>query len=391
MKKLLGFISYFLRAEKCWYWPRLSDVLIYDACNQDVLLEYLHPWRPEVLHVRGEQINVRVLITSLFRGGKKSNAYVDCFIERVHPRLIVTFIDNSLSFLKISQRHPEIKTLFIQNGLRGYYADIFETLDKMGAGQLSGLKVDYMLLLGSVIGAEYARYITGAVVPMGSIKNNLVHKTQLLQRDVIAFASQWNKDGFYMGNIFYTQEEFFGRADRPIVQCLAHYAKSKKKRLVIIPRNTKHGDLRAQEEAYFRELLGDDECIFIEPQGLYPSYQALDAAEVVVAVDSTLGYESIARGKKTAIFSIRSNLLGIQGLTYGWPSDFPVEGPFWTNYLDIDAFVRILDYLFEVDDVQWRKDVEATNFSSIMIYNPGNSILQSIFEKELGSMPVPRH
>jgi len=390
MKKLLRFISYFLRAEKCWYWPRLSDVLIYDACNQDVLLEYLHPWKPEVLHVRGEQINMLVLFASLIRGGKRSNAYVDCFIERVCPRLIVTFIDNSLSFLTISQRHPEVKTLFVQNGLRGYYADIFETLEKMDAGSCSKLTIDYMLLFGPVIGAEYARYITGNVVPMGSIKNNRVPRTQPLHRGVIAFVSQWHKDGFYMGGIFCTHEAYFGQVDRPIIQCLAHYAKNKNKRLAIIPRNTKRCDLRAQEEAYFRELLGD-ECVFLEPQGLYPSYQALDAADVVVAVDSTLGYEAIARGKKTAIFSVRGNLLGVHGWNYGWPGDFPTEGPFWTNRLDSDSFVLILDYLFEIDDIQWRKDVEATNFSSIMIYNPGNSILQSIFEKELGSVPIPEY
>jgi len=386
-KKLWRYFSYFIRAKYSWRWPRPSDVLIFDACNQDVILEYLHPWRPEVLHVRGEQINMLVFLASIFRGGRKLNSYIDCFIERARPRLIVTFIDNNLNFFAIRQRHPKVKTLLIQNGWRAYCGDILEAIEEMDAELRSKLAVDYMLFFGSALGARYTRHIAGTSFPMGSIKNNLVPRTQPLQQGLIAFASQWHKDGFYKGNIFYTQEEFFGQTDRPIIQCLGNYAEKKNKQLVIIPRNGKHDNLRAQEEDYFRRLLGK-ECVFLEPQGLYPSYQALDAADVVVAVDSTLGYESIARGKKTAIFSIRGNLLGIYGQSYGWPGDFPDEGPFWTNTPDSDTFVRILDYLFEVDDAQWLKDVAATNFPSLMIYDPGNSILNSILEKELGPAPI---
>lgn len=350
-------------------------------------MEYLQPWNPEMLHIRGEQINMRVLMASLFKNGKKSDIYRDCFIASVRPRLIVTNTDNSLFFITISQRHPEIKTLFVQNGVRSYYQDLFEILDKMNAARRSTLTVDYMLSFGSIIGAEYARYIRGAVVPIGSIKNNWVPIKQPSQRDVIAFVSQWHNDGFYMGGIFYTQEAIFGQTDRLIIQCLSHYAEENNKRLVIIPRNRKHIELLAKEKAYFCELIGD-ECEFFEPQGAYTVYHAVDTAEVVVAVDSTVGYESIARGKKTAYFSIRSRLLGIPAYTYGWPGDFPDDGPFWTNRPDPDTFVRILDHLFEIDDAQWQKDLEATNFSSLMIYNPGNTILKSILEKELGPAPI---
>lgn len=388
MQKLLKFLVYISRAQKCWRWPKQSDVLIYDACNQEVLEEYLHLWKPEVLHMRGEKVNVRVLFESLFKGGREPNAYIDCFIKRVQPRLIVTFIDNSLRFLTLHQRHPEIKTLFIQNGLRGYYCDIFELLDKMDVRHSNMLTVDYMLVFGSVIGAEYARYVTGTVVPIGSIKNNLIPKAQSLQRDVIAFASQWHKDGFYMGDIFYTQKRFFEQVERPIVKCLSSYAKNKNKRMMIIPRNNRYSHLRAQEEAYFHHLLGE-ECIFLEPQGLYSSYQALDSAEVVVTVDSSLGYESIARGNKTAFCSTRTKLFGIPGFTYGWPGDFPQEGPFWTDRPDASNINKILDYLFEVDDVQWRKDVDSTNFSSLMTYNPDNTILKSILERELRFAAFP--
>ncbi|HIB44056.1 MAG TPA: hypothetical protein EYO37_08865 [Nitrospina sp.] len=122
----------------------------------------------------------------------------------------------------------------------------------------------------------------------------------------------------------------------------------------------------------------------------YSSYQAVDSAEIVVTLESTLGYESVARCQKTAFFQIRSTLLELSERTmeYGWPGNFPKEGPFWTHKPDPEIFTRILDYLFNVSDDQWKKDVKSTNFSSLMEYDPGNTIFQSILEKELGVPPI---
>ncbi len=347
--------------------------------------------------MRGEEVNVRVLLNSLLKtfsstlkGERVADAYVDCFIEKVKPRLIVTFIDNNWNFSTISKRHPEVKTLFVQNGWREYYHGGFEKYDNMNPDALKKCFVDYMLSFGSVIGEEYARYLKGGVVLTGSIKNNCAPKEMLTRRGLMAFVSQYSENGLYMGKFFLSNDEYFGQFDRLIIQSLIKYAADKNKRFVIIPRNLKGSELRIREDAYFKSLTGG-EPDYLHGKGLYPSYQAVDVAEVVVALDTTLAYESIARGNKTAIFSIRSSLPGVPAHTYGWPGDFPDEGPFWTNNPNPDSFVRILDYLFEVDDVQWHKDVEDTNFSSLMAYDPGNSALKATLEKELGSPPETKN
>ncbi len=377
-------------SEKKWCWPRQSEVLIFDAVQQDVLKECLKRWSPEVLHLRGEQYNMPVLLASFFKRGSRVDAYADCFIEKVCPRLIVTLIDNNLNFYTISKRHPKIKTLFIQNGYRGYYSDVFELLDKAEQSFLRKLKVDYMLVFGSEIGKKYSRYIAGDTVLMGSIKNNMVRKEKLARSGVIAFVSQWLPGDVCMGGVFIAEEGFYGKTDRPIIQCLVRYAEENNKRVMIISRHSKDDDLRVAEKAYFKDLMGS-EPEYLECEGPCPSYQAVDLAEITVAVDSTLAHESVARGNKTAIFSIRGTLMGIPGWDYGWPGDFSDEGLFWTNNPDPNSFVRILDYLFQVDDVQWREDVRASNFSPIMEYDPGNSILKSTLEKVLGAPPASEH
>jgi surface carbohydrate biosynthesis protein len=392
INKLWRYLSFVLRAKKVWVWPRQSKVLIYDAANREILLEYLKPWNPEILHVRNEQINIRALLKSLFRKGRRVDAYIDCFVEKVNPRLLVTIVDNNATFYTISERHPNVKTIFLQNGLRGYYQDVFEYLDNLNFDAKKTFFVDHMFVFGSAIAERYSKYIRGSILPIGSIKNNFMTKEKSPETGTIAFISSWrNSKGWFLKDTFFSFEEVWEIPDNLILQCLMKYAKEKNKRVVIIPNQPKNSELFIQEKNYFRKLM-NGEPEFLLPTGTYPSYSATDSTEIVVAFDSTLGYESIARGNKTAVLAFRGTMQGvISSWDFGWPLELSKEGLFWTNKPDPKEFVRILDYLFEVTDEQWQKDVESTNFSSIMEYAPDNTILQSILDKELGPPPPSAH
>jgi surface carbohydrate biosynthesis protein len=388
IKRFWYHFCYYMRAKKIWSQPKQSEVLIYDDANSEILQEYLKPWNLETLYVRGEQIHMWILLKSFFRKERWVDAYIDCFIEKVRPRLVVTVIDNKSTFYRISERHPDIKTLFIQNGMRSYHLDVFNELDNLGSDATNTFFVDQMLVFGPTIGEHYSKYIKGNIVSIGSIKNNFMRKEKLTRRGVLAFISHWQPcKGVYIKDTFFSFEKIWKRPNHLVIQCLMRYAKEKNKRLIIIPSKLSKEGLLSQEKDYFRGIMGV-EPEFYKTSESYPSYQAVDSVELVVAIDSTLGYESIARGKKTAIFSIRGILFGDQSYNYGWPADFPDEGPFWTNKPDPDIFVRILDYLFAVTDEQWQKDLKSTNYSSIMNYDSENTILQSILEKELGAHPT---
>lgn len=378
-------MKFVIDAKKVWAWPHESDVLIYDACGIETLLEYLHPWSPEVLHVRNEFINIPVLLHCLLSRSKKTDAYTDCFIKKVNPKLIVTFIDNNSRFYTISQRHPSVKTMFIQNGVRAYY-DAFDPLEQLPIETRNLLTVDYMLSFGSNIGAEYKRYVKGNVVSVGSLKNNHVTKKHATKNNVVAYISQWHPNGIVINNVFQSHEIFFKSADQAIIKFLVSYVGRKNKQLVVIPRNFKGSLERASEEAYFRELAGKD-VVFFEPIGTYGSYQAVDKVGVVVGVDSSLIYEAIARGTKAAIFSIRSKLIGDKSRSYGWPGIYEDDGPFWTNNLDSKSFERIMDYLFKINHHQWQALLTEHAFANVMEYDPDNKTLKSLLEKELGSLP----
>ena len=125
-------------------------------------------------------------------------------------------------------------------------------------------------------------------------------------------------------------------------------------------------------------------CEFYESHNYTSSYKAIDESEVTVGIDSTLAYESPVRGNKTALFPIRTHWLQLKSWTFGWPGDFPPEGPFWTNNPDVEKFERVLDTLFSIDEGEWLQMLESVGYDKIMTYDPGNSILLSVLGETLG-------
>ncbi len=375
-KKTWAFFWKFIKSKKKWVKPCEADILLYDSVGQQYINKYLNNWTTQVLHTRNEVINVYVLLSCIWKKGSLKQLYIDCYIEHVKPSLVITFIDNNINFLSVSSRHPSIKTLFIQNGWRGYYADIFESLDLLNNDDRNNFHVDYMMTFGSIMGDKFSCYISGSVLPIGSIKNNYFSVKKHDPNNILAFISQWHDKGFYMSEKFYSHDEFFRYPDEFILGVMEDYALKNNKRLVIIPRFTDENEMRLQEEEYYNSIL-KNKVHFLCPEGDYSSYQAIDKAEVVVSIDSTLGYEAIARGAKTAIFSIRGEMLHLPGFSYGWPGKFDNVGTFWTNKPNPDILKRILDNLFEINLSQWKDELKKIQYSRLMLHDPYNKLFEN--------------
>jgi surface carbohydrate biosynthesis protein len=358
--------------------PRQSQILIFDGTNSDLLLPLLRPWNPEVLYLRGEVLNLYCLARSVCRWGMLRDAYIDSYVEAVRPELVITLFDNDMRFYALSTRHPTIKTLFIQNGWRSYYADIFERLDQISIEQRKLFHVDYMLVFNRRIGDEYARYISGKIVTVGSIKNNVIRRSNMCRPEVLAFISQYNEGGIVLDGRSISHNDFFKKPDAIVLGALLTYARANEKHLVIIPRY-QHNQRpeRKREEAYYREMI-DGTVEFLETNAENPSYAGVDMVGVSVAIDTTLGYESLARGNRTAIFSVRGKICGLKGYSFGWPLNVPETGFFWTNRADVIIFTQILDRLYSVTNEAWKAELSAFGVDNLMCTDPGNSILKHL-------------
>ena len=92
----------------------------------------------------------------------------------------------------------------------------------------------------------------------------------------------------------------------------------------------------------------------------------------MVFTSSTLGYESLVRGKKTAAFLIDAEIIDSPSIRFGWPVPISDEGKFWTNRLDENRFEEILNYLLAASNNDWEK-VRSETMREIINYDPGNS------------------
>ena len=110
------------------------------------------------------------------------------------------------------------------------------------------------------------------------------------------------------------------------------------------------------------------------------SYERIDESRYVVSCDSTLAYEALSKGKKTAIISVRGKFLNNNSFKFGWPANLDDKGPFWTNEIDEVYFEKIMNYLISISDQEWRKTILSL-LENVMIYDYNNTILKNNLRK----------
>ena len=381
--KLKLFYTTFIAPPKNWKSPKKSEVLVYDASGAEDLAPYLTKYTVTIMHLRGENINLPCLVSAMLRlefwRKKPVNVYAEAFIQAVSPKVVITFIDNNLKYYGISKRFPNIKTIFIQNGTRGKSGDVFDNLMKSDSNN-----VDYMLVHGIAIGRHYLNYLSGESISIGSLKNNAVAKLDSALDDSVLFISQWHLKPENVA--FYTEangtpiywDDFFA-AEMVALKFLDKWCTKNNKHLQICGRE-KVND--GPEKGFYAEQLNSCSWEYIPRIDNYSSYHLIDAAEIVVCMDSTLGYESICRGKKTAAFTCRGSSIASDAANFGWPASLPNNGPFWTNDQDETQFQRITDYLNTVSDEDWEK-CRQHYASELMEFDPGNTRFVAILNQLL--------
>jgi len=87
---------------------------------------------------------------------------------------------------------------------------------------------------------------------------------------------------------------------------------------------------------------------------------------------STFGYEALAREKKVAFFSGDF----IKGSDFCWPLDLSKRGKFYTNSNSIEEVERILNYLIDVNEENWLKEINKYR-DKIFYYDEDNKIIKS--------------
>jgi surface carbohydrate biosynthesis protein len=282
--RIKTFYQFFIAPPKKWKLPTKSDVLIYDASGAELLLPYLAGYDVEVVSLRGESVNIQCLLRAMlklrFWIAKPLQVYAETFIEIASPKAIITFIDNNVNFYTLSQRFPDAKTIFIQNGMRGGGRDIFSSLT-----QSTKYSVDYMLVFNNAFGEKYKDFIEGQYLSLGSFKNNNIRVGVQSKRDSVLFISQYRQKP-KNGAVFTVDtagtpifwEEFY-RSEDLVLSFLKQWCTIKHKRLQIAGCSS---ELQDAEREFFAANLAGLNWEYVPKTDLYGSYKLVDTAEIVV-------------------------------------------------------------------------------------------------------------
>ncbi len=386
MKLNFKILKNFLSTKFVFSFPKKTKILIYDGERIDLIYQMLKNFNPEILYIRFEKINLPILILSIFKRHTFPECYINTYIEYCSPDLVITNIDNDIRFLSLSLKFKDIQTVFIQNGWRDKYQDIFETLRKINCKEKKQLFVDYKFVFGKQIGELFSKYVNGKTKILGSFINNHIKKKTYKKNNLLAYISQYNPN--YEERVFNIKNKnvsffnFIKKTDMYILTFLKNYSIKNKKQLVIIPNSQKKDILsRKKETNYFKSILNSN-FRFLEFNSNYTSYLATDYSSVTVTIDSTLGYEALSRKNRVAFFSIRGNFVGVKDLNkFGWPTIFDDNGLFWTNKCSYNQFKIILNTLYSIKSDEWYNELKRIGINNIIVKKNNKLFLKFIKNK----------
>ena len=315
--------------------PKKTPILFYDNTNSHIIKKKLNRKKYSTLFLRNKKINLIILLKTILNFDFSYKKYIYHYINYVRPKLVITFIDNDYNFYTLKKKFPNIIFIAVQSGYRSFYRDFFLQLKKLKKlGKIDNLRADHIFLYGKAIEPQYAKYINFKASYLGSYRNNSVTVAKNKEKKkTLLFISQWRNNQWLKDHKFTVENKLL-----PILQ---NFCEEKKFELSILGTQLAKKEKR-EEFLFFSNLLPKKNWNFIERKSLLSNFKIIDKFNLITFVDSTLGYESIARKKKIAVFSCRavSNLYPPE--RFSWALNIKKKGFFYSNSVAKKEVFRVL-------------------------------------------------
>lgn len=367
--------------------PPEKKILIYDNSNSQIFKKYIKNYGYNIFFVRLEEINIHILFLSfiyflknLLKFNFKSikNLYIEEFIKISNPKVIISFIDNRVSFFLLKKKFPKIKFFLFQNGnsLVDFQKKLLPKKD---------MYIDNFFVFNQIFKLEYEKRIRGKKIIFGSIKNNSVKILKKKNIDLL-FISQFRNKTFFnkkkylkLSNGHFLSWQEFYRADSILIKYLGSYCTKNNIKLSIAGFYKKNQN--NQETRFFKKNLINFKKLkwkIYSRENMFASYKLLDKAKLVVFLDSALGYEALMRNTKVVSVCIRRAV----NRKFGWPKKLKSQGPFWTNSFDEIKINQILDNIININQIRWNK-MKKKYINDLIFFNKNNSLLKQELKKIL--------
>jgi len=341
------------------FWPLLKspprvDILILFPDTAEQIRSYFPQstcwvWDPTSNH-RYVRILIRLLLVSRFSRAD----YIAEVINQTGAKLVISAIDNYVPIFQIGQGRVASKIVLLQNGIRTPENDLEQLLDCIDLQEFIGT---YMAFTRPISDRLQQR-VSGTFITIGSFRSNHVKIANCESR--FSYISTYNPEvpwskvvGVHPRNglVTYRQVLSFRLA---VLQRLVHFSQQLGIKLTILGK--REPPESNQEEMFYYRNLPKNSFTFLPRLTLETHYRNCDRSRLVCSTSSSLGYESLGRGVRTAMFYGDSTLLGNSTLRFGWPANIASEGSFWSSNPDTQRVDAILNHLWYLDDEAWHQE-----------------------------------
>ena len=313
------------------------------------------------------------LIILLILKIKKFNQinYYSEAIKLVDPIIIITSIDTNPNFYRLKKYFPKKKFISIQNGIRQPQSGNFK--------KVKNLECDIIFCNGLNDINYYKSRVSSEILPLGSLRNNFIANYKSTQINCLSYISQFrikneNEDNInFLGDYSNITWKDYIESEKKLIILLNKFCKEKNMPFYIVGASYNS----SIEKKWYLDLIKANKINFINRKKFDTSYKFLQKSKYIVCMDSTLGYEFFARGKKIIFFSrkIKKAKKLNNEMKFGWPFIKKTKGFFYSDKVTEEEINKLIKNISNCSNKKWLKKISIIK-KQIMIYDYKNKILK---------------
>ncbi len=382
---MFNFVTKILGKKFTFKFLKKKDLLIFDFYSLRDLKRNVKIKNYEVLDYRHE-INLVVVLKMLLNFKFSKKFYFYYYLKKIHPKIIITTIDNNLNFYQLKDIYPSCKTVLVQTAYQhNKYGDNFYLLKKNK--KVKKFSVDYIFCISSGFAELYKRYLKyKKIFVTGSLRNNYPVKANKNKKKIISYISQyrsrgkWNEVFYKFKNKSILKRDFYN-LEIKLIPIIAQYCKKNNFDFKIIGSSLDF----SEEKNFYQKLIGTNKWSMLirDKNDIYRTngYKYISQSTINIFAESTLGFESLGKGIKTISFFARKSL-NDKKVYFGWPSQKKPKGFIWTNEVTKKEFNRLINNVLPLRKKSWDY-YRKSKLKDIIAFDNNNSNLKNFLKNNL--------
>jgi len=372
--------------------PRRVRLVQFGRIGLGILRNYITEQSVAIYENPRERLNVWVALRMLLSGERSEFSYYRAFLRWTKPDAAITMEDNNVTFYATKALSPSCKTIAVQNGVRNSHSHAADSDFKHDLRRLSreGYDADVIATLGGLGSAFYRDALPGSrvrLVETGHLMNNalrlanatdasrrLVFISKFPNRGTQAVDPEWeSKVIVFLGEVGLTAQQYYN-IESIVARACAIIAREYSLPFVVLG---KRPEWQIGEYTFFARHLEGLQWQYLPSTSQASSYESIRPNDIVVNVDSTLGYELFARGLRVAFVAARMHAAGHSEIVehqFGHPLIQEPLGPFWTSDSSDSEIRRVVSLAISVNDEEWAT-LSRSSRQMLFHFDEGNMLL----------------